>query len=104
MGAKLIRDRMGDIPWEVEAAKGLLRRPNNAHEHGRLLIQKLLEEVGELVAAESTKDMTNEIADVMEVLEGLATWHDIGDQEVQAAKRARYVARGGFQDGLVWDV
>ena len=103
MGAKLIRDHMDKIPWKVEAAKGLLRPPNDEQEFRELLIQKLLEEVGELVVALPGQAMANEMADVLEVLDGISHLANIRHQ-VQQAKIERFLARGGFQEGLVWDV
>lgn len=106
MGLKLIRDKMDAIPWGNEAAKGNLREVANAKEFRDLLIQKLLEEVGELVTAcygDELLPIVTELADVQEVLRGLMRLHGIHREDVATCRVAKFMDRGGFNRGLVWE-
>lgn len=107
MGVKLVRDRMGEIPWGDENAKKYLRPVKNKDEHIRLLYQKLLEELGELLACDEPTDAVEEIADIQEVLEALTDIlekdPDVSPGWAHDAKVRKYAERGGFDKGLVWD-
>lgn len=71
MGRKLVRDRVHEPPWRNESDKQFLRPVNGAEEHAPLLVQKLLEEVGEFLAVAGVEDptfMIREAADVLQVM------------------------------------
>jgi predicted house-cleaning noncanonical NTP pyrophosphatase (MazG superfamily) len=111
---KLVRDRIGDIPWDDEESKQHLGwvEPGSA-EHRWLLLAKLDEEVRELATAivggDEPAKVVEEAADVYEVLLGLLhvaarkASHGAPHSwlaEVVATKR---VQRGGFFEGRTYD-
>lgn len=114
---KLVRDRIGDIPWpDGEAAKLHLGYVSvGSPERGRLLVDKLREEVSELVDAYrygTPEAVTQEAGDVLEVLATLL-WVDVAEVDphapvaerlaaaVDAADRKR-AERGGFVEGRTY--
>lgn len=108
MGARLVRDRVADNPWPNEADKALLRPVRDDAEHDALLVQKLLEETGELLkalVAGEHGDLLGEAADLFEVVETIvhrrtgSTRADL--DEIQQRKRGQI---GGFTAGLAWEV
>jgi predicted house-cleaning noncanonical NTP pyrophosphatase (MazG superfamily) len=107
VGAKLVRDRMGDIPWQDEGAKKYLRPVKDAIEHFNLLHLKLMEEVGELMIAESPSAMAEELGDIYEVLDAMVAFvnEDLGQPgSVREIVRRKHAERGGFTEGLVFDM
>jgi len=106
MGAKLVRDRIGDLAWSIEEAKVGLRPVASTDEHKRLLLMKLLEEVGELVAATTPLERLEEAADIFEVLCSIL---DVFDRQESSTKmfmamaKQKYTERGGFDIGTVWE-
>lgn len=103
MSARLIRDRIGDVPWKDEAAKHYIRPVRDRWEHVRLLIRKGMEEFGEGITAESKEDVTEEIGDMMDVLRALASINGIPWSDVEASAAAKRERHGGFENGMVWD-
>lgn len=104
MGARLVRHRIGDLEWKHPDAKAALRPVRDRAEHVALLRQKLLEECGELIVASEPSRITEELADVLEVLCGYAAVSGIAWEVVESACVAKLQARGGFTEGVVWDV
>lgn len=109
MGAKLVRDRIGELSWRYEQAKAGLRPVRDRAEHLRLLRMKLLEEVGELVSAETENEQLDEIVDVFEVL---LAWLQVAPAEpwvgehlawLIAAADEKHAERGGFEVGTAWE-
>lgn len=104
MSARLVRDKMKDVPWRSEMDAKTWLRPVRGHwEHLQLLTRKGLEEYGEAMTATDTDEAREELADLLEVLMGIAhlsgtTWESI--VETADDKRERF---GGFTEGLVWD-
>lgn len=116
MGARLVRDRIGDVPWKVEEAKVGLRRVTSQKEHFALLRSKLLEEIGEFLIADNEDDTITEAADVLQVMIDMIRLRGFsGDDEAGVAKinldavitvrrLAKAKALGGFEYGTVWEV
>ena len=102
MGAKLVRDRIGDIEWVDGDSKRYLRPVKDSAEHDRLLTQKLLEEVGEFLATPTR----NEAADVLEaMLAILRRKHGfpVTGTDICICALRKNRERGGFDGGLVWE-
>ena len=97
--AKLVRD---DMPAQI-AGRGEVvvqsRLPRS--EMRRALAAKLLEEVQELLAATDPDDVKAELADLLEVVRGMAGVTGVGWAEVEAAASEKRERRGGFEDGAV---
>lgn len=92
---KLVRDK---IPSIIEAdGKSCDVVIASKEEMGELLEKKLMEEVNEYLEDKNLE----ELADVMEVLFGLA--HNLGysEEELMEKRRMKFEERGGFKEGVV---
>lgn len=61
---------------------------------------KLVEETQEVCDAYGRQEMIAELADVLEVINGLCKAYDIASQDVERARIEKYNDRGGFEKGL----
>ncbi len=86
---KLVRDRIPDL-------FGGKPRLLNGEEY-RAALRAKLEEVTEYLQSGEPK----ELADVLEVLRALAALHSLSPEDLEALRRAKADARGGFA-GRVW--
>jgi len=64
------------------------------------LKSKLVEEAREVQKAESISDIIAELADVLEVVDGICKAYGILHDTVVQEKEKHYKARGGFEKGL----
>lgn len=92
---KLIRDKIPEII--VESGKNCDIIKVNGEELRVYLENKLHEEVSEYVDAKNLE----ELADIMEVLYGLA--HSLGytDQDLNEFRDKKHNNRGGFKEGII---
>lgn len=92
---KLVRDKIPEIiradgkECEVRIAEG--------KEKYELLEKKLMEEVNEFIEDKNLE----ELADVMEVLFGLAREIGYSEEELISKREEKKSERGGFEDGIV---
>jgi predicted house-cleaning noncanonical NTP pyrophosphatase (MazG superfamily) len=97
--SKLVRD---DIPAQI-AGRGEVvvqsRLPRS--EMRRALTAKLLEEAQELLEATDPDDVKAELADLLEVVRGMASVTGVDWVEVESTAREKRERRGGFVDGAV---
>lgn len=92
---KLVRDK---IPQVIEAAgKKFDIRKADKEEHYKLLETKLQEEVNEFLEDKNLE----ELADVMEVLFGLAENLGYSEENLMKKRLQKKEERGGFKDGIV---
>ncbi len=63
------------------------------------LQRKIVEEAQEVHDTNDKKEIIDELADVLEVIDGLCKAYDISMTDVLKEKTARYEARGGFETG-----
>jgi len=99
---KLVRD---SIPLFIEASGKkckfrLLDRP----EHKHYLKLKLEEECKELMAeldSSNIKNIKEEMADVLEVIEALCWIWDIDDKEVKRLQTLKGFDKGSFRNGIL---
>jgi predicted house-cleaning noncanonical NTP pyrophosphatase (MazG superfamily) len=113
MGARLVRDHIGNVRWKVEEAKTLLRPVAHYQEHLSLLRSKLLEEVGEFLAAGTQGARINEAADVLQVLIDFIRMNEPDPDDMSTSGEIRLVIihaqsvkgeeLGGFTHGVVWE-
>ena len=95
---KLVRDK---VPSIIEAAdKKFLTRHLSDDEYRRALIQKLMEEAREVQGAEAIAELTEELADVAEVMDALVVVLGISWLEVREAQKQKRLERGGFEKRL----
>ncbi|WP_434096953.1 nucleoside triphosphate pyrophosphohydrolase [Streptomyces mirabilis] len=97
--SKLVRDRIPEIIRSAGAepvvyTAGLV-------EYRRRLRDKLGEEVTEFLAADETK-APEELADVLEVVQALATELGIDPAQLEKIRAAKARERGGFADRIIW--
>lgn len=67
---------------------------------GYALKDKLIEEAHEVGEAEGKNQLISELADVLEVIDGLCKLYEINHADVLQAKKAKYEERGGFEQGF----
>jgi len=94
---KLVRDKIPDIIRQ----KG---EPAATHiadeaEYWQKLKEKLLEEVGEF----SKDETTEELADILEVLDAIAAHKGFDMIEVKKIQAVKAAERGGFQKRIILD-
>lgn len=95
---KLVRDKIpekiernGEDAITVQLEKNIL---------GQLLKRKLVEESLEVLDAENSEDLIAELADVLEVIDGILQQQDINLQEVLKRKQKKREKVGGFERGI----
>ncbi|SHH72134.1 Predicted house-cleaning noncanonical NTP pyrophosphatase, all-alpha NTP-PPase (MazG) superfamily [Clostridium collagenovorans DSM 3089] len=92
---KLVRDR---IPEIIKAdGKECVTKVVPIEERAELLERKLMEEVNEYLEDKNLE----ELADVMEVLFGLAKNLGYSEEELIEKRNEKLEARGGFKEGIV---
>lgn len=92
---KLVRDR---IPEVIRAAgKECETSVVSGKKKTELLEKKLMEEFGEFLEAKNLE----ELADIMEVLFGLAEDLGYSEEDLVRAREEKKEERGGFKDGVV---
>lgn len=69
----------------------------NDHEFSRQLKEKLIEEAQEVSQVRTTKQLCEELADVLEVMNALCAAHGLTLNDVMAAREEKHAERGGFE-------
>lgn len=64
------------------------------------LKEKLVEEAKELLEAETSEDILNELSDVLELVESIATNNKLTIADVEKQKLVKKEKRGGFEKKL----
>lgn len=92
---KLVRDRIPDII----SSKGEMYRIHTADdtEYERMLFEKLREETEELICDKTI----DEVADVLEVIDAIASFKGFSRESVDRAKQKKYEERGGFSKRII---
>ncbi|MCM8712123.1 nucleoside triphosphate pyrophosphohydrolase [Clostridium sp. SYSU_GA19001] len=92
---KLVRDLIPDV---IKATgKNCDYEIASKEEHLELLVKKLDEEVGEFKVDNSLE----ELADIMEVLFGLADNLGYSEEDLLQKRQQKKSERGGFKEGIV---
>ncbi len=93
---KLVRDK---IPQNL-AKKGINTQMSilQDEEYQKALNEKLLEEANEVVNSVTKEELTEEIADLMEVMESIIKNRNISLEEIKKVKEEKKATRGGFDD------
>lgn len=71
-------------------------RPLDDQAYAAELRLKLLEEAQEVVEAQSRQELMAELADLLEVIDAIASLSHIFESELLQTKAAKYQERGGF--------
>jgi len=95
---KLIRDN-----WPADLRERgitVFDRVMEKDEYLKRLKEKLLEEVNEISAAQTTLELTEELADLTEVIAGLASFYHISERAIAKQRKLKKEAKGGFEKRL----
>lgn len=93
---KLVRDL---IPQVIQGSgKECQTRILDEEEYKQELIIKLKEESEEYFTAQNPKDSLEELADMLEVIRALAAVHGSSWEELDALRKKKAEARGGFEE------
>jgi predicted house-cleaning noncanonical NTP pyrophosphatase (MazG superfamily) len=96
---KLVRD---NIPETIRnKGESVLAYSADSAEREALLRAKLVEEALEVLRAVDSGEVTEELADLMEVVDGLRRALGIEEAEVRTAMDRKREKRGGFEDAVV---
>ena len=95
--AKLIRDKLPTIGASLGFRHQI--QPLQGQDHIDHLKLKLLEEAEEVQEATSKEDLTEEMADVFEVLHALAKANHISLEDIEQKRMEKADLRGGFDGG-----
>ncbi|CQR47513.1 hypothetical protein BN1058_01836 [Paraliobacillus sp. PM-2] len=91
---KLVRDKIPEII--KKDGKSITTTILSDEAYRDSLYKKLLEEVEELIAADSSSEIIEEAADLLEVIEGLVKLNGSSIQEVEQVRANKKDQRGGF--------
>ncbi len=94
---KLIRDNLKDI--YIDTNQKAKYRKLKSKEHKQELIRKIIEEASEINADSSAIEITDEIADIRQVLDDLMSLCGITEEQVQMVQRNIFDKKGGFAQG-----
>ncbi len=91
---KLVRDRIPEVIRKAgkEPVTDIIPRESMMQALG----DKLQEEVQEYLEARNVEEM----ADILEVLHGIAHHMGVSWDEIEAARICKYEERGGFEEGI----
>jgi predicted house-cleaning noncanonical NTP pyrophosphatase (MazG superfamily) len=91
---KLWRDKAPEL---MEQMGSIIHCKNlNDAEYDQELQKKLIEEIQEVVASKNQNELTEELADIFEVIDALCILHAIKKSEIFAMQEKKRQARGGF--------
>ena len=98
---KLVRDRIPEL-ISAEGRKPVVSKLTGA-ELLSALYDKLAEEREELLTAESANEKCEEIADIIEVLIGIAAQYGFEEAQIMDSVARKREERGGFAAGLFYE-
>lgn len=92
---KLVRDKIPDIITDSNLVP--VTRVLDKDEYRTELYKKLLEESNEVIEAKKTEEVSEELADVLEVLRAIAKLNSIELEEIIELADQKKAKRGGFE-------
>ena len=95
---KLIRDKIPEIIKKDNAIPKISIL--NDEQFAIALKEKLVEEAKELLEARTSEEILNELSDVLELVESIATNNKLTITEVEKQKLVKKEKRGGFEKKL----
>lgn len=93
---KLWRDKV--VPWLEDSGSIIEWKKLDDVEFDKALRSKLQEETEEVIAASSQKELTHELADVLEVMITLGNLYHISLSDMIKAQEKKKQERGGFEE------
>ncbi len=100
---KLWRDNAPSM-MEKNHGSTIYCRQLNDKEYDEQLRIKLVEEMDEVVNAQSNSELKAEVADIYEVLDALMKMHHIEKKEVEEIQLSKRLERGGFEGRMFVEV
>jgi predicted house-cleaning noncanonical NTP pyrophosphatase (MazG superfamily) len=95
---KLIRDK---IPEIIEKDNAIPKVSVLDDEKFAIALkEKLIEEAKELLNAKTQEEILNELSDVLQLVESIATNNNVSIAEIEKQKLAKKEKRGGFEKKL----
>ena len=95
---KLVRDKIPELLDKVGGETETEILDNK--KYIECLFNKLQEETEEVVTANSKENLTEELADLLEVMNAIATANNIDYGEIEKIRLAKKEKRGGFEDKI----
>ncbi|HZG70196.1 MAG TPA: nucleoside triphosphate pyrophosphohydrolase [Chondromyces sp.] len=93
---KLVRDK---IPEIIKASgKGYRTKQLSEVDYIKELKRKLYEEITEYKESKTDEQATEELADILEVIDSLAIVHGSNFDELETIRRKEFIEQGGFQE------
>ena len=96
MREKLVRDNVPALIAAIEDRQPVYHVANEA-EYKKSLMHKLLEEAQEVVDAPNKCELTEELADLLEVIDAIKALHNIDEDTLQYWKKRKALLSGGFK-------
>ena len=99
---KLVRDKIPEI-IEASGKTPLFYLSRGKEDLWPWLLDKLIEEACEVdkLTMDQTQEITEELADVLEVVYAMCDHIDISFASVQETRRQKKMDRGGFSKGII---
>jgi predicted house-cleaning noncanonical NTP pyrophosphatase (MazG superfamily) len=98
--SKLVRDKVVD--HQLASGAKLRFRQLNVEEHKQELINKIIEEAGEITQA-APNEVAAEIADVQQAIDDLKELYALKSADISRAQDAKNEKKGAFKKGLYVD-
>lgn len=95
---KLVRDKIPEII--ADGGKNVTFRILHGEDYKNELEKKLVEEVEEFLASTTEEDLTEELADVLQVATCILAARGVNTAKVVEKFNEKYDARGGFYKGM----
>ena len=96
MKEKLVRDNVPALITAIEDRQPVFRVADDTG-YSDSLMHKLLEEAQEVVDAPNKCELTEELADLLEVIDAIKALHNIDEDTLQYWKKRKALLSGGFK-------
>ena len=97
---KLVRDKIPEIVGQ-KTGKEVKTRIMEDEEYKKFLLKKIEEEAHELANAEDKEHITEELADVMELIDTILEVNGLDLETIRKAQKAKAEIRGGFKGRIL---
>ncbi len=98
---KLVRDRVCENMRERGITKSTKVRYLSGKEYETFLFAKLMEECAEVIGANTKEQTTEELADLLTVIDAVRNHFNISENVLSDAKTQKHREKGGFIDGCL---
>ena len=98
---KLVRDKVCEVMADRGIAKSSKCRYAKGKEYQTYLFAKLMEECAEVIGANTKEQTTEELADLLEVVDAIREEFKISVMDVKELKTQKKCEKGGFYEGCI---